>query len=89
MVRLFIRHKVRDFDFWLKAYSSTPKFREEGGVVAHSVHRSISTPDDVTVVHDFEDVEKARAFAQNPALGEIMVKIGVQGEVAIWLTETI
>ena len=41
----------------------------------------------VTVTHDFDDAEAAKAFFTIPELKEAMQRSGVEGEPAFWLAE--
>ena len=86
MVRLFIRHNVEDYQAWRKAYDEFDQQRRSMGVSGDAVFRSIDDPNDVTVWHDFEIAEVARAFASSDALRNVMQRAGVQGEPQIWFT---
>ncbi len=85
MVRMFVRHSVADFAQWKPEYDA---FDREGmGVTDHAVYQSVDDPNDVTVWHDFENVEAARALAGSDQLREAMGRAGVVGEPTIWFTE--
>jgi heme-degrading monooxygenase HmoA len=87
MVRMFIRHDVADYDAWRKAYDDFAGEQQARGVRAEAVYRSVEDPNDVTVWHDFDDAESARAFESSDALREAMTSAGVQGRPQVWLTE--
>jgi quinol monooxygenase YgiN len=55
------------------------------GVVAQAVYQSTDDPNDVTVIHDFHSLEKAKAFAASPELKAAMEKAGVKAA-QIWYT---
>ena len=63
MVRMFIRHVVRDYRVWRRAYNAFDKERRGMGVVGHAVYRAVAKPNEVTVSHDFASISKAKAFA--------------------------
>ena len=88
MFRLFIRHKVRDFDEWRAGYEAGAHLRDQNGVVGHGVHTGIDDPNDITVWHDFETREAAEAFPGLPELTEAMDRIGVEGVPDVWITRT-
>jgi hypothetical protein len=46
----------------------------------------VDDPNDVTVIHDFHSVDKAKAFAGSPDLKAAMEKSGVKGAPQIWYT---
>lgn len=86
MVRLFVRHSVENADKWLSGYLAGSQFRDANKVVADGVYRNVDDPNDLTVWHDFETAEAARAFAALPELKAIMLELGVVGEPSVWFT---
>lgn len=86
MARLFVRHDVADYAAWRKGYDENQALRDDNGVTGDGVFVSADDGNDVTVHHDFDSVEAARAFASNPELKEVMQKLGVTGAPTIWIT---
>ena len=85
MTRMFVRHQVEDFDHWKKVYDD---FDQAGmGVRNDAVFQAAEDPNDVTVWHDFDDLESARALAESDELRDAMKRGGVVGEPAVWFTE--
>lgn len=89
MIRMFVRHPVADYTAWREVYDAFDAERTEMGVSAHGVFRAVDDPSDLTVYHDFDSVEAARAFADSTRLREAMVEAGVMGEPLIWMTEPV
>jgi len=87
MVRMFIRHVVRDYRMWRRAYNAFDKERRGMGVVGHTVYRAVAKPNEVTVSHDFASISKAKAFAGSPRLREVMKDAGVQGTPTVWFVK--
>jgi hypothetical protein len=58
--------------------------RAGGRWADHAVFQSIDDPNDVTVWHDFDTAEAARAFASSDELGNAMQQAGVRGEPQLW-----
>ena len=85
MVRWFVRHRVRDYAAWREVYDGFADVQREGGVRAEAVYQSVDDPNDVTVTHDFDDVETARAFFASPDLKDAMTRAGVEGEPTFFL----
>ena len=85
MVRSFIHHHVSDYAAWREVYDSFGDAQREHGVRAEAVYRGVDDPNDVTVTHDFDDAEAAKAFFTIPELKEAMQRSGVEGEPALWL----
>ena len=84
MVRLFVRHRVKDFAVWKKAYDDFDAERTSRGVVGQAVFRGIEEPNEVTAWHDFNSIDAARAFASSHRLKDVMDDAGVLGEPVIW-----
>jgi hypothetical protein len=84
MVRLFVRHRVADYKAWRKRYDEFDAERKKMGAGGHAVFQAADNPNDVTAWHDFETLEKAKAFAASAHLKEAMGKAGVQGKPEIW-----
>jgi hypothetical protein len=87
MVRLFVRHRVEDYDSWRNVYDNFSAQQQAGGVRGEAVYQSVDDPNDVTVWHDFDDVETARAYLDSPAVIDAIGAAGVLGEPQVWFTE--
>ena len=85
MVRWFVHHRVRDYAAWREVYDTFADVQRAGGVRAEAVYQSVDDPNDVTVTHDFDDVETARAFFSSPDLKDAMMRAGVEGEPTLFL----
>jgi hypothetical protein len=85
-VRMFIRHDVADYAVWRKGYDAYAPTQKKMGVRYEAVYQSTENPKDVTVIHDFRSMEKAKAFAVSSDLKETMGKLGVKGPPTIWYT---
>ena len=89
MIRLFVRHEVADFDTWLKAYHDFDAERGGLGVVGAAVGRSVDNANEVTVTHDFENLDKAKAFIDSPRLKEAMTAAGVSSQPTVWFANVV
>jgi ABC-type sugar transport system substrate-binding protein len=85
-VRMFVHHEVADYGTWRKAYNAFAPMQKKAGVFFKAVYQSTDDPNDVTVIHDFHSLEKAKAFAASPELKAAMEKSGVKGAPQIWYT---
>jgi hypothetical protein len=86
--RLIIRHRVKDYDAWLKVYDDEGRsVRASHGIVDRGLGRSIDDPNMVSIVFDITDVEKAKARAASEELKKLMEQAGVEGAPeAFWYT---
>jgi hypothetical protein len=83
-VQVFIRHEVVDYKVWKKGYDAFTTEQRKGGVYFQKVYQAIDNPNDVTVIHDFHSLEKAKAFMDNEKLFKYMKEIGVKSKPEIW-----
>jgi quinol monooxygenase YgiN len=84
--RLFVRHEVADYGVWRMAFDAFAPTAKKSGAINGAVYRSADNANDVTVIHDFHSVGKAKAFAASPELKAAMAKAGVKGAPQIWIT---
>jgi hypothetical protein len=84
---MFVRHSVTDYGTWRKGYDDFDPERPGFGVRGHAVFQAVGDPTDVTVYHDFDNVEAAEAFVGSERLREVMEAAGVTGEPQIWIVE--
>lgn len=89
MVTMFIRSKVRDYDFWKPFYDDFAQKRKEKGVTSAAVYCDPDDPTVLTVTHQFENLAAARAFAGWDELRAAMMKSGVEGAPDIWFAEDV
>ncbi len=85
-VRMFVRHEVADYGVWRKAFDGFAHTQKKMGVGFKAVYQSTEDPNDVTVIHDFHSLAKAKEFAASPELKAAMEKAGVKGAPQIWYT---
>lgn len=86
MVRMFIRHKVKNYAEWRQGYDAFEAHRPSFGVIGQAVYQDAAAPDMVTVTHDFDTVDAAKTLAASDALGQAMRDAGVIGVPDIWFT---
>lgn len=84
MVVLFVRHEVSDYDTWKKGYDDAADMQRANGVRAEAVYRHDGDPNTVTVYHEFDSIDAAKAFVDAPALRDVMDELGVQGKPDVW-----
>jgi hypothetical protein len=86
MVRLFIRHEVADYGAWRKGYDDFDATRRGMGVTGDAVYQVLDNPNDVTVTHDFESEDAAKALVSSGELKSAMESAGVVSEPQFWIT---
>ena len=79
--RVMVRHHVKDFDVWVKAYDAEgTAARAANGLVERGMARGVDDPNTVTVLFAITDMAKARARVASPELKKIMEDAGVDGK---------
>jgi len=77
MPALIVKHKVADFNTWLKAYEGHATKRSEAGITGSVVCQSADDPNEVTVYFEVSDLNRAREFTQSEDLKQSMQAAGV------------
>lgn len=81
MTRLFVRHTVKDYAAWRTAFDAHRPARAAGGLRDARIFHSVDTPDEVLVILQADDPERARSFGNDPAVRAAMAAAGVVGVV--------
>ncbi len=89
MTTMFVRHTVSNYGVWRKLYDEFNAVQKAKGVKAQSVYQAADNPGDITVTHDFPDLETAQAFAKSDELKTAMRGAGVVGAPTIWFTNKV
>jgi hypothetical protein len=87
MATLFVRHTVNDYAAWRRVYDEFDAQRKSMGVTSQGVYQLDGNANDVTVYHEFDSMDAARAFTTAPELREAMQRAGVAGEPQVWITQ--
>lgn len=87
MIRMFVRHMVKDYRAWRREYDGFGKVQKRLGVRREAVFRSVSKPNDITVSHDFQNLRAAKAFVRSRELRAAMRRAGVRGRPTIWFVK--
>ena len=80
MVHLIVRHKVADYPRWKEAFDGHLSTRKAAGEVGSRILLSVDDPREVTIVLDWDSLERARKFATSDDLKQTMQKAGVIGD---------
>jgi hypothetical protein len=79
MPYLLIHHTVKNFDIWKSAYDEHRDARDEAGLTELHLLRNAADRDDVVILFQAEDLERARTFAGSNDLRTAMQTAGVIG----------
>lgn len=79
--RIFITHKVKDFDAWVKVYDGEGKAtRAAQGMVDRVLARGVDDPNIVHIVFAITDMAKAKAAIGSEDKKKLMMSAGVEGK---------
>jgi hypothetical protein len=78
-VRVMVKHKVKDWDTWKKAFDSHKQARIDAGLTDRVVSYTVGDNHNVTLVFAVADMAKAKAFMNSKDLKDKMAEGGVEG----------
>lgn len=68
MSYLLVRHKVQDYAKWKPIFDGHAATRKANGSKGGQLFRSADNPNEVVILLEWDDVKKARQFAQSADL---------------------
>ncbi len=78
--RILVKHKVKDFDAWLKVFDDEGmETRKSFGLVDRALARGMDDPNMVYIVFAVSDWDKANARMNSEELKKLMTDAGVEG----------
>ena len=77
MPYLLIRHKVKDYAKWKPVFDKYGAARKASGSKGGRLFRNAGDPNEAVILLEWDDLEKARQFAQSKDLREAMQRAGV------------
>ena len=81
-----LAHRVEDVDRWKAGFEGHEPARRAAGILGHHINRAEDDPHLITLFLALSDLDRAKAFASSPELGEVMQNVGVVSRPEIqWL----
>jgi uncharacterized protein YeaO (DUF488 family) len=77
--RVLIKHKVKDWDAWKKAFDADKPNREAAGLTDRALGYEVGDNHMVSIVLLISDMKKAEDFSKSPELKKKMEEAGVDG----------
>ena len=74
---ILIRHKVRDFTTWKKGYDAHQAKRTEAGLMEKYLLRGADDANEVVILFEAQDMDRAKSFVASADLREKMQEVGV------------
>ena len=85
---ILVRSNVRDYSEWKRAYDAHLSARNEAHLVEKHVLHSAEKPNEVFILFEARDLERAKSFVESADLREAMQKSGVLGQPDIHFLES-
>ena len=89
MVHVFIRHKVNDFGRWKEVFDSSFDLRRQNGELSARMFLSRVDPGRLELLCEWDTLDHARNFFDQPTLKAAMQQAGVVGAPEIEYMEEI
>ena len=84
---LLIRHKVTDYAAWKVVFEEHGYSRRANGSNGGRLFRNAVDPSEILILLDWDDLDRARLFAQSDDLREAMVRSGLADEPDMWFLD--
>ncbi len=84
MPALLIRHQVAGYAIWKQAFDELHDTLRAHGCLDSRLFRNADNPDEALMLLTWDDLERARLFAQSDDLRDAMWASGGEGEPDIW-----
>lgn len=87
MYTVFIKTTVRDYDAFRTYFDQGDEERKSWGIRASVIHRTVASPNEVTVLHEFDTLDEAKSFTRRDRLRDAMAIAGAIHAPLMWVTE--
>jgi quinol monooxygenase YgiN len=89
MLAMLIRHKVADERAWQPVFDENRMTRRANGCQQEHVFRNADDPNELVVLLEWDDLERARLYADSDDLRLALMRSGVIGEAEIGFLEDV
>ena len=83
--KVIVRHKVRDFNAWKPIFTGDTKRQRDAGFTSWRVTRNKNDMNEVVVIFECEDLDKAGRIMSDPSLAELMKNAGVVDQPTVFM----
>ena len=87
MIKMYVRHKVADFNKWKIVFEEVEPFRKQSGSSGSHVFRNNANANEVLVITDWDNKDQGMKFGQSSELKNAMERAGVIGAPGISFAE--
>ena len=87
--KVIVRHKVRDYDAWKPYFMSDAKRQLDAGFTRWHLTRNKHDQNELVIIFECEDLDKAKPMFSDPALAELMKRAGVLDQPTVFFLEDV
>jgi len=87
--KVIVRHKVRDFDAWKPLFYADSKRQRDAACTRWNLTRNKHDRNELVIVFECEDLDKAKTVFSDPSLAELMKRAGVVDQPSIFFLEEV
>jgi hypothetical protein len=88
MINVLVHHEVADYTAWKAVFDAALDWRHKNGERSCRMFHGAGNPNDLTILFEWESLERARSFMASDDLKARMAKAGVKGQPRVeYLTE--
>jgi hypothetical protein len=84
MWHMLVRHRVAEFEAWRRVFAGHAAAQRDAGLALAHVWRSQDDPQEVFLLFEVANLERARAFVTSPAVPGAQLASGVRDKPDIW-----
>ena len=87
MAHVLIKHKVKDYPSWKKAFDGVIDIRRAGGEKSYQILHTDNDNNNLVALFEWDSLENAKKYTSSPELKEAMGKAGVVEQPEIYFLE--
>jgi heme-degrading monooxygenase HmoA len=89
MPALLVRHKVADYATWKPVFDEDAGARRAHGSQGGRLFRNAADPHEVLILLAWDDLDRARLFAQSDDLREALARGGATDRPDVWILQEV
>jgi heme-degrading monooxygenase HmoA len=87
MTYVLVIHKVEDYDKWKKVFDEHGKIRKAKDSKGATIFQDATDPSQLVIISEWDNLEKAKNFAEADDLKTAMQKAGVTSQPIVYYLE--
>ena len=87
--KVIVRHKVRDLAAWKPFFVGDAKRQRDAGFTSWHLTRNKNDVNELVIIFECTDLDKAKPMFSDPSLAELMNKAGVLDRPTVFFLEEI